>query len=359
MINSLESGGAERVLSNILPKLSKKFKIHLILLKDSRFYDLPKNIKIISFSNIKNNVLMIPFFLFYVWKLKKLLKKYQPYKIISFLEIANFVNILTNKNAIISFRTSFFFFNQSSLIGKLYLLFTKLLYPKAQKIIVNSQENKQNLATQLNISLDKIKVIYNPVNTAKITQLYHKETKLFLKNQRDTIFITVGRLDKLKNIGVIIKSFRKLPHKKKLLVLGEGPEKNNLQNLIQKYNLNKQVFLLGKKKNVYKYLNLADYFIFASQAEGFPNVLIEAMACNLPIITSDFKTGAREIIDPTLDFNQKIKYPYYGPNGILLSLDDFENDFKKIDFKKLQQRQIGLNNFKTSKIVEDWSREIA
>ncbi len=74
LINSLESGGAERVISNILPALSKKYKIYLILLKDSRFYNLPKSIKVISFSNIKNNILMIPLFPFYIWKLKNLSK---------------------------------------------------------------------------------------------------------------------------------------------------------------------------------------------------------------------------------------------------------------------------------------------
>ena len=354
LINSLESGGAERVISNILPALSKKYKIYLILLKDSRFYDLPKNIKVISFSKIKNNILMIPLFPFYIWKLKKLIKKHRPHKVISFLEIANFVNILADKNAIISFRISLNFFDKGT-INRIYKILIKLLYPKAEKIVVNSRENKQDLIKKLDISPNKIQTIYNPIDLPLINKLKNNPVNLpFSKNSNHKIFITVGRLDSQKNISTLIKSFKNLSPENRLLIIGDGPEKNNLINLIQKYNLNKQVFLLGKKKNVYKYLNIADYFIFSSRAEGFPNVLIEAMACNLPIITSDFKTGAREIIDPNLKFDTKIKYPYYGPNGILLSLVNFEKDFSKINFSKITQKRLGLDEFKTNEIAEYW-----
>lgn len=354
LINSMENGGAERVLSNIIPLLSKQYDIKLILLKDSRFYGLPKNTKIIPLSGIQNNFLMIPLFPIYIWRLKKLIKQYQPHKIVSFLEIANFVNILTNKQAIVSFRISLVFFNKG-FINKIYRFLINSLYPKAQKIIVNSEENRQDLSQQLNISLDKIRTIYNPINISQIKQSKNKFAKLpFQRTTNHKIFITVGRLNQQKNLPALLKTFQNISPNNILLIVGEGPERNNLENFIKKHNLQKQIFLLGRQKNVYKYLNIADYFIFSSKAEGFPNVLIEAMACNLPIITSDFKTGAREIIDPDLSFQEKIKYPHYGPNGALLSLENFENDFQKINFEKLNQEKISLERFKMENVIKKW-----
>lgn len=354
----MENGGAERVLSNILPFLSEQYTVHLVLLKNSRFYNLPKNIRITPLSKIQNNFLMIPLFPIYIWKLKKLIKQYRPHKIISLLEIANFVNIISNKQAIVSFRTSLVFFNKG-LINKIYRFLINFLYPRAQKIIVNSEENRQDLSQQLNISLDKIRTIYNPINISQIKQSKNKFAKLpFQRTTNHKIFITVGRLNQQKNLPALLKTFQNISPNNILLIVGEGPERNNLENFIKKHNLQKQIFLLGRQKNVYKYLNIADYFIFSSKAEGFPNVLIEAMACNLPIITSDFKTGAREIIDPDLTFQKKIKYPHYGPNGILLSLENFTNDFQKIDFKKLNQKKIGFEKFALEKVITEWKKLI-
>ncbi len=277
---------------------------------------------------------------------------------ISFLEIANFVNILTDKNTIISFRTSLVFFNKG-IINKIYKRLIKLLYPRATKIIINSREHKEYLIKELDIPLNKVQTIYNPIDLPLINKLKNTPINLpFSRNNNHKIFITIGRLDPQKHIPALVNSFKNLSPENILLIIGDGPEKNNLLNLIKKYDLNRQIFLLGKKKNVYKYLNIADYLIFSSQVEGFTNVLIEAMTCNLPIITSDFKTGAREIIDLNLKFNTKIEYPYYGPNGTSLSLVNFKKDFNKINFSKITQKQLELAKFKITKLIEQWKKLI-
>ena len=356
LINSLESGGAERVLSNILPKLTQKYNIYLILLKNKIFYNVPSNIKVIPLTNVQNNILL-PFLLpFYIFKLKKLIKQYQPAKVISFLEIANFVNIFSQQKAIVSFRTSLEFF-QGSLIKIVYRFLINKLYPRAKLIIVNSRENKIDLLRRLKLRPTQITTIYNPVQI-KTTPEPVTVKLPFQRQKFKKIFISVGRLDKQKNFSTLIQAFKIMPTQYALLIIGDGAEKERLQRLIRELNLSERTFLLGRQKNVFAYLNLADYFIFSSRAEGFPNVLIEAMACRLPIITSDFRTGAREIIDPRLDFEQKISYPYYGSNGVLLSLANFKNGLAKVDLNKVKQEQQGLEKFQLTKIIKQWEKII-
>jgi N-acetylgalactosamine-N,N'-diacetylbacillosaminyl-diphospho-undecaprenol 4-alpha-N-acetylgalactosaminyltransferase len=355
LINSMENGGAERVLSNILPSLSKKYSLHLILLKNDIFYDLPTNVRITSLSTIKSNVLMLPLFPIFIFKLKRLIKQHQPDKVISFLEIANFVNILSNKKAMISLRISLDFF-QGNFIKKVYRLLINKLYPKAQLIIVNSKENRNDLIKKLNLSSQKVLTIHNPLSISTKQELM--PSLPFAKSNNTKIFISVGRLTEQKNFSTLIKSFTHTPVNNVLLIIGEGEEENSLKELIKNLNLQKRVFLLGQKKNVYAYLSIADYFIFTSRAEGFPNVLMEAIYYKLPIITSDFKTGAREVIDPNLTFEEKIKYPHYGPNGVLLSLENFTKDFQKINFQKLTQEQTNLASFNRDSIISQWQNVI-
>jgi N-acetylgalactosamine-N,N'-diacetylbacillosaminyl-diphospho-undecaprenol 4-alpha-N-acetylgalactosaminyltransferase len=230
-----------------------------------------------------------------------------------------------------------------------------LLYPHANKIIVNSLENAENIQKKINISNKKIHTIYNPMNVNEINYNITQKNNLYNIPKNKTIFITIGRLDNQKRTSILIKLFAKKPPPNAiLLIIGDGINKTKLTNMIKRNNLENTVFLLGRKKNVFPYLKHANFFIFSSKTEGFPNVLMEAMFCNLPIITSDFKTGAREIIDEKLDYNQKIKYPYYGPNGVLLSIDNFITDFTKINFDKLHQNQQNIKRFNIKNINNQW-----
>ena len=62
------------------------------------------------------------------------------------------------------------------------------------------------------------------------------------------------------------------------------------------------------------------------------------------------------MIDPKLNFTEKIKYPYYGSNGVLLSLDNFKKDFQKIDFNQLTQPQVNIDNFKIDLVIKQWEK---
>lgn len=141
LVNSMEWGWAEKVIKNIIESSSHKFDITLITLKKESFYKTPNNITHIYLSNIKNNIIMAVMMPYFIYKFKRIYKNFDSW--VSFLEISNFINILSNKNAFISFRTNINFFQW--FIGYVYKLLIKNLYPKAKRIIVNCQENKFSL----------------------------------------------------------------------------------------------------------------------------------------------------------------------------------------------------------------------
>ena len=91
---------------------------------------------------------------------------------------------------------------------------------------------------------------------------------------------------------------------------------SKLKSEISELELDKKVFLLGELKNPFKYLSKADCFVLGSNNEGFPNVLLEALACGLPIISTDCESGPREILSPSSNalshFNQKYELVEYG-----------------------------------------------
>jgi len=280
--------------------------------------------------------LYIPFF---IYKFKKILKEKNFYGWMSSLEIANFINILANKDAKIAFETSILFF--TGITWFVYKFLIKSLYPQAKSIKVNSEENKYVLAKYLNIAEDKIKVIYNPIDKEKIEKIKHEDIPEDIKNiiKGKKVFITTWRLIISKHHDKIISSLKKIydtiDKNRTFLILSDWPQRGTLENQIKELWLQKNVFFLWLQKNVFKYLSISHWYLYASEVEWFPNAIIEAMACDLFIITSNFKTGAEECINGTYLKNNKRRYPYYGPNWALLDFKNYENDFIKV-YKKIE-----------------------
>lgn len=335
LINSLEWWWAERVVVNLASELSSAYDIDIITLKNINFYSLPKNVNFISLSNLENNLLMFLLIPFYVFKFRKIIKKNKYINWISFLEISNFVNILANKKAIISFRINISFFKW--IIWFIYKLFIKILYLKAVKIIVNSEENRFSLANYLNYNINKIITIYNPVNIEQININKNEslDNKFMSLIKTKKVFITVWRLVWQKNHITILNSFKYIYDNVDkdflYLIVWDWPKMNELVNYVKSNWLIDNVIFLWEQKNVFKYLNISNYFIYASEVEWFPNVLIEAMAIRLPIITSDFISWAKECILWNYNNNLKnLNYPYYWENWVLLDLKNYESNFLNV-----------------------------
>ncbi len=326
----MEWGWAERVVSNLIKEYIKLWKdVYLFTLKDVLFYDFPKEVHYIPLSNIKNNLLLFLSIPFFSLKFKKVLKEYNLKNWISFLEISNFVHILAKKNARISFRTHINFFRWITWTMQRYLI--KWLYPKAEKFIVNSRENKHDLAEFLNISEDKIEVWYNPVDKEKIKKLSEEklDDKILKKIKNKKVFITTWRLVWIKHHEKIIEALNVYNKKNKdwiYLIIWDWPERSKLENLVKSLWIEDKILFLWQQKNVFKYLKHSDLFLYASEVEGFPNTLLEAREMWLKIISSDFKSWAREVIlwEDTDMIWKKLEYPVEWTFWIIISFEEYK-----------------------------------
>lgn len=324
LINSLEWWGAERVVIHFANAVIQQWQqAYIITLKDAKFYDIPRGIKHIALSSVHSNFLMFLLIPWYVYTFKKIQKKHALFHGTSFLEIANFVHILSTKNASISLRTHINFFTGP--IGFIYKILIRRLYPKAGKIVVNSIENKEDIADYLSIPKHKIELTHNPIDKEKMT-LEAKESvekSILQKIQSKKIFITTGRLIASKHHEKIIQALATIGFKQDwvYLIVGDGPQKKFLQQLSEQHKLSNNILFLWAQKNIFKYLHLADCFLYASAVEWFPNVLAEAKEMKIPIITTDFKSGAREIIIGDY-IKGNISYPYRGAYGIIIDPKD-------------------------------------
>lgn len=298
LINSMAGGGAERVVSILLKNLSRENReLFLIVLEDKFYYQIPQDVKVIKLNS--------SFFGFL--KLKKIIRKNQINLVFSFLGRSNYTNILaklfgSRHQTYISERINPSEMHRAkNLKAILNTILLKRLYKKADLIFSNSLGIKNSLNQDFNLPLDKIKVIYNPIDLEKIRNLCQDDLEpKYQEIFKNLVIINIARLTKQKGQEYLIRAFKIVADQiqgVKLLILGEGELEKNLKNLVKKLGLENDVLFLGWQKNPFKFLAKAKVFALSSLWEGFPNTLIEALACGTPVISTDCPSGPNEIIE--------------------------------------------------------------
>ena len=330
LIPHLRDGGAERLVSNLSFSLSEEKYEKYIVLFDVREIDYPYQGNLINLNTkaINNTLGKVYNVIKRIYRLKKVKKKYNIQITLSFLETANIINIFAQAEdkVIISIRN----FKSKSLkgfYGKLYKFIMKLFYNnRVDKIIAVSEEVKKDLIINFGIKKDKIKVIYNFYDLEKIQNLAKEEIEEKYKRIfNNPVIINVGRLTKQKGQWHLIRAFKKVKEKItniRLVILGQGELDGYLKKIVEELNLNKDVYFLGFLKNPFKFISKSTMFVFPSLFEGFPNALVEAMACGIPVISSDCKSGPREILAPKTDLKIETVTIEYAKYGILIPVCD-------------------------------------
>ena len=113
------------------------------------------------------------------------------------------------------------------------------------------------------------------------------------------MILSAGRLTKVKDHATLLRAFAEVVDFRpaRLVILGDGAERDNLLQLAGRYGIAQQVDLPGFKVNPFAYMSRSDVFVLSSRYEGFPNVLVQAMACGTPVVSTDCRSGPAEILD--------------------------------------------------------------
>lgn len=296
IIPSLNRGGAERVTSILANNLDKKkFDINLILLEKRGSYlnDLNKNINIIDLKikNVRKSVKPII----------SIIRKEKPNLVFSTLGHLNlmlmmFKFLMPKKTKFIGREASIpSILNKKEKYPKIFDFLYKILYPKFDKIICQSNYMKKDLVVNYKILSEKIEVINNPLDFQNIEKKIKLDKNPFNSNIKN--IVAIGSLEEVKGYDILITSISKINRNDfKLSIIGSGSKEYALRELIKKLNLEKKIELLGFKENPYIYMKFADIGILSSKFEGFPNTVLETLACRTPVIAFKCPGGVEEII---------------------------------------------------------------
>ncbi|MBD7970572.1 glycosyltransferase [Paenibacillus gallinarum] len=365
-VPNLDSGGAERVVSRISEILNEDYNVFIALFDGSvQMYECKGEVINLNLPAKKNMVNKLLRIVQRIYRLKKVKKQYKIDTSISFLETANIINILSkhNEKTVISVRNYIKKERGNGLIDKIYVFLIKILFNRADYIVPVSKLLGQSLQEDYKINRDKIKVVYNPYNVDEISSLSQYELEPRYKDffTGENTVISIGRLSHQKGYWHLIKAFKlvneDLPSSK-LVIIGQGPQEEKIKSLIDEYELCDSVLLLGYQSNPFKYIKNSDLYVMTSLFEGFPNALVEAMACKKPVISTDCRSGPREILFDNSELNicaTEIEYADYGV--IVPPLLEYEDWSTNIDYSDKVLAKAIMNVLTDDQIQTKYSRK--
>jgi len=367
----LNIGGGEKVISELSLNLPNYIKKDIVLFKSRSFYQhtypYSGELHFLDLPISKNFISRAYCFFLGIQRFKKLVKKNNPDWVISLGMPANFINILSCPSKSILRVDNFLSVSCRGLEGSIYKKLIKLLFKKSKKIISVSQGTANDLIKNFKVKKEKVKVIYNPIDVKKIENLAKKSVgEKYQKIFKYPVIINIGRLTEQKGQEHLIEAFKRTKKdikNLKLIILGEGELEKNLKELTGNLGLEKDIYFLGWQKNPFKFLSRSKLFVFSSLWEGLGISILEAMACGVPVISTDCNSGPREILAPNTFFAKKAKDIEFAEYGILVppqkeeklsqaitkTLQD-ENLLNNL-IKKSKQRS---NDFGVKKIIKQW-----
>jgi len=329
VLPDLGGGGAEKVALAVANGLSKENDVRLILFKREGIFleYLSKDVELVVLNKDHKNIKQI----FSLIRLLRKNLKDRDLFIAGFQLFTEFYSLIATFNMKIK-KISVSQIDIRQIISikgypmMPFKIIGSILYRFFDICICSSKGVKRSLRKVFNVKKKKLRVIYNPVFDVE-----NNNSGIDIDYERP-IFITLARLNYQKRLDIMIKAFAKYLKKNKngtLLILGEGDLEEELKKLSLDLNVLKNLKFLGFKKNVSVYLNRADVFLLTSDFEGFGNVIVEAMANALPVISTDCPSGPSEIL-------KKGKYGKLTPVGDVDSFSDAMEDLIR-DEKELKK----------------------
>ncbi len=331
-INTLQTGGAERVVSVLLEHMRENFELHLALYTNIIDYKIPEEIKILDLKQPLDESKFIRLLRMPAQanKVYRYCKKNGINISVAFLYRPCYINAMMKtflgyKGKVIMCEAT----HQSTLQQSqsfIYRMFSKFMvrfsYRRADLILANSYAMKTDLIENFKVKTP-VRVIYYPVDIQFI-QAHQAEVPDFVFEKDVFYFINVGGLRKEKNHLLLLDAFfmlKDLPCK--LIIVGDGIMSPVLKEKVAYLGMKDKVVFTGFDNNPFKYVSRCDCFVLSSDVEGFPNVLIEALACGKPVISTDCSSGPRELLAPATDLHHQAINDYeIGEYGILTPVND-------------------------------------
>lgn len=302
IIPSLGGGGAERVAQIVGDYYCEKGETVYYFLADNsvrQIYSVKgqivnTGIKEVGGDDAPGNFLAIMDMMKPSWQLRKLKWKYHIDVAISFMERFNYINVLSKGKEKVITRICTVLSERDDVRGPLYSKgMLRFLYNHSDAVVVMSDYVKKDMYKKYNVSVAKMHKIPNPAIRYEEKE---SESEWIYGNYA---VICVGRLDKIKQHEKIIRAFSYVKSQCKeavLIILGTGPNKQYLNKLCEKYDIEDSVFFIGFTENIGFYLKNSRVFVMASKVEGFPNSMVEAMAYGVPVVTTDSPGACSEIV---------------------------------------------------------------
>lgn len=302
-IPTLSGGGAERVMSILARGFDERgLAVDLVLVNATGPYlaDIPDTVRIVELKG-RRVFTCLP-------DLVRYLRREQPRALLSTLFHANVAALVAVAFSRVPVRTAV---RQPSMFnlgvgrkktlkdrGVAYLL--KRTVGKAGAVVALNAAMAAELSDTMQLPLGQIEIINNPVPTERIAA--KSEDRLdhpWFASGEPPVILSVGRLTYAKGLADLIDAFADVRRQRpaRLVILGEGGLREELEARINKQGLGDDVAMPGFEANPYKYMRRAAVFVLPSRWEGFPNVLVEAMACGAPVIATNCPGGSAEILE--------------------------------------------------------------
>jgi len=331
-LSNLNGGGAQRTVVNLLRYLNKnEFIPTLVLLSYNKEHafanEIPEGVNIVNLNSRGR---------YAVAKIANLLKQEKPDVVFSTLPQ---VNIAVSLAHFFSRSNSKLFLRETNYRGTnatdtlLDQKLAKFGYHKCDRAIALSGGVAEEMNKLYGLSKNKVKVIYNPVDTDSIKRKAVTENiELEAFNTNKFKIVTCGRLAKQKNQALLLKALSMLERKKEweLSIIGEGPLKEELQAYANSLGIAEDVNFIGFHSNPFAYMKKSDLFVLPSLWEGFGHVIVESMACGTPVLSTDCPYGPREIIG---DNEYGWLVPNNDPEAMALKIDYLIENHQEIKEK--------------------------
>ncbi|KST67684.1 glycosyltransferase [Mastigocoleus testarum] len=293
---------ADKLVINLLKgilELDKDVYLDLVVANKKGGYlnQIPKQVRIINLESHGTFKAIV--------SLSQYLREHQPNTLISHTTHTNAIAVLARflvqeKIRLVLVEDNTLFARKSkSFQRKFFPILMKLLYRYADAIVGVSYATARDLESRLGLRTGKVKIIYNPVVDSQLTfQANESFNHPWFQKGAPPVFLAMGRLTQQKDFATLIKAFSILRSNKvaRLMIIGEGELRGELEYLTKKLGIAQDVAIPSFVKNPYVYMKNASAFVMSSRWESLGNVLIEAMACGCPVVSTDCPHGPREIL---------------------------------------------------------------